>query len=645
MNRLQNETSPYLLQHAANPVDWYPWGEEALNAAAGENKLLIISIGYAACHWCHVMERECFENPEAARFMNENFISIKVDREERPDIDQIYMEAVQMLTGSGGWPLNIIALPDGRPIYGGTYFPLHNWMSLLDQILQYAMEKGDKIREQSEALVLALQSSIQNEEPVNMEAFTGDYTEKVFRKMIHLQDALEGGSLGSPKFPMPSSLRFMAEYSYSSGDEEGENQVFLTLDKMAHGGIYDQVGGGFARYSIDSKWKVPHFEKMLYDNGQLMSLYSNAFRRTGRKKYRDIVYETASFLAREMTSPEGPFYSSLDADSEGVEGRYYTWTSGELDRILENRSAEIKKYYSVTDSGNWEEGRNILHIDTAQDVPGHLADIKNILLGEREKRIRPALDNKILASWNGLMILGYADAYKAFNHKPFLDAALKAAVFIAENLMDEGLLYRTLRSGRPYIPGFLDDYAFTAAAFLSLYELIFDSLWLERAEQLVNYVLSHFNDSDSPLFFYKSDRDRPLIARKKEILDNVIPSSNSQMGENLYRMGLILHRQEYTDRATAMAKVLRSRAEKGTIHFANWNRLINAMIDKPYIATISGPDRDALRKTLQSGYMPGLICIPGHGEADEIMLCRDNYCLKPVQSAEEALSILTAQIL
>ncbi|MBB6478950.1 thioredoxin domain-containing protein [Spirochaeta isovalerica] len=644
-NRLQYETSPYLLQHSTNPVDWYPWGEEALKKAEKENKLLIISIGYAACHWCHVMERECFENEEAARFMNENFVSIKVDREERPDIDQIYMEAVQILTGSGGWPLNVIALPDGRPIFGGTYFPVQNWLKLLDQILEYAEEKGDKLLEQSVSLTEALNQSLLDPEADRNESFDADFSYRVFTKMLHLQDAVEGGQMGAPKFPMPAALQFLLRYSYSSGNVEGGDQVFLTLDRMADGGIYDQIGGGFARYSVDRKWKVPHFEKMLYDNGQLMSLYSDAFKRTGKDKYRQVVFETAAFIEREMTSPEGAFYSSIDADSDGVEGLYYIWTENELDQILGDRSDAVKKYYSVTSTGNWEKGKNILHIRRDVEVPDDLIEVKKKLLGEREKRNKPSLDNKILTSWNGLMIKGYADAYKAFHRKAFLDRAVRAGQYIIDKLFVDGRLYRTLRNGKPYIDGFLDDYAFTVQAFIALYEITFDSPWLEIAGQLTRYVLSHFHDSRSPLLFYKSDVDSPLIARKKEIIDNVIPSSNSQTAENLFRMGMMLHNDQYVDRAESMVRAVRAHCEKGSIHFAHWNSLINTITEKPYVATFSGKQKETLRREIEQNYIPDLMFFSSGEENDSekpgtVMICRDNYCLKPVNSSTEALAQL-----
>jgi len=637
-NRLQYESSPYLLQHASNPVDWYPWGEEPLEKARRENKLLIISIGYAACHWCHVMEKECFENFEAAQFMNDHFVSIKVDREERPDLDQIYMEALQVLTGSGGWPLNIIALPDGKPIFGGTYFPLHSWMSLLDQILQFYGENVDKILEQTDSLTMALQRSNLEMSPGEA-SFSEEFSDRVFKKMIHLQDALEGGQLGAPKFPMPAALQFLLRYSYSSGDPEGENQVFLTLDKMAEGGIYDQVGGGFARYSVDRKWKVPHFEKMLYDNGQLMSLYSDAYRRTGREKYRRIVFETATFVERELTSPEGAFYSSLDADSEGVEGKFYTWTERDLDRVLAVQSSKIKEYFSVTSAGNWEEGRNILLVNPGREEPLNLPEIKKLLLQERSQRVRPALDNKILSSWNALMIKGYTDAYRAFHHQPFLDAALRSGHFLFDNLFHKGELYRTLRDEKPHIPGFLDDYAFLIKACLSLYEITFERMWLERAQELADYTLKHFTDSGSPLLYYTSDKDLPLIVRKKEIVDNVIPSSNSQMADNLYRIGTLLHRDEYLDRALAMAQAVKHNGEKGSVHFANWNSLINLIIDKPFVASIGGREREQLTKDMEKHYIPDLILCPAEDE-NPIMICRENYCLKPVQTVKEALKLI-----
>ena len=492
-NELIKESSPYLLQHAHNPVNWYPWGEKALEKAVRENKPIIVSIGYAACHWCHVMEHESFEDEEIATYMNDHFICIKVDREERPDIDQVYMNAVQLITGQGGWPLNCITLPDGRPVYGGTYFNKKQWLHLLKQLDAFINQEAEKANEQAITLTKGINSTEYIQLNNNKTQHSISDLEDIFNHWQPNIDFINGGSKGAPKFPLPIGIQFLLDYHCLTKSEEALKAFTTTLDKMANGGIYDHIGGGFARYSTDAIWKVPHFEKMLYDNAQLVSLYANAYQFTKNEHYKTIIIETLEFIEREMTSNEGGFYASLDADSEGVEGKFYVWDKVELDQLLGLDAILIQEYYNVTSAGNWE-GANILYTTTndpefaanhnisTQTLHAKLMHAKKKLLQIRDKRIRPALDDKILTSWNALMLKGYVNAYNVLGDEKYLATALKNADFIINNCMDQdGKLNRNFKNGQSTINGFLDDYAFTIGAFIDLYQSTFDKKWRNKA--------------------------------------------------------------------------------------------------------------------------------------------------------------------
>ncbi len=650
-NKLINESSPYLLQHAHNPVNWYPWGEEALEKANKENKLLIISIGYAACHWCHVMEEESFENETVAQFMNDNFVAIKVDREERPDIDRIYMDAVQLLTGQGGWPLNVIALSDGRPLYGGTYFPKDKWLSVLSQVLNYARENPEKAEEQAEALTNGVRKTeiIQlNEQKPD---FSIDNLDSIFSVWQENIDMVNGGQNGAPKFPMPSGFQFLLHYNYLSGNELARDSVQNSLVKMAEGGIYDQIGGGFARYSVDSIWKVPHFEKMLYDNAQLVSLYSKAYQQSKNPLYKTIVHETLTFIDRELTSPEGLFYSSLDADSEGEEGKFYVWTQSEIEDVLGRKADDFIEYYNVTNPGNWEDGQNILYVTGSEDKPDGLERSKSKMLKARSRRIRPALDDKALTAWNSLIIKAYVDAYRVFDKNEYLEKAEKAAFFILENMKtEEGRLNRNFKNGKSSINGFLDDYAYTIEAFTALYEATFDESWLFFAEELLSYVLDHFYNNENGMFYYTSDLDPALIARKTEVIDNVIYSSNSQMAKNLYKMGHYFYNDDYISKSEIMLNNVKNSALHGSLYFANWDILMAWFADEPYEVAILGDDFEAVRKELDKEYLPNVFLTGGRAEGalellkyklvkgqTTIYVCKDKSCRQPVTTVEEAI--------
>ncbi len=663
-NHLIGESSPYLLQHAHNPVNWYPWGNEALDKAKRENKLIIISIGYAACHWCHVMEHESFENEEVANFMNDNFVSIKVDREERPDIDQVYMNAVQLLSGSGGWPLNCIALPDGRPIYGGTYFPKDQWLDILAKVLAFSKQNPDKTEQQAKSLTEGVQSSEMIYLSPEEASFTLKDLDQIFDNWKRNIDFVHGGNNRAPKFPMPVGYQFLLHYNYLSQNKDALKSVTTTLDKMADGGIYDQVGGGFARYSTDAFWKVPHFEKMLYDNAQLVSLYAKAFQQSKNPKYKTVVSETLAFIERELTSEEGGFYSSLDADSEGEEGRFYVWTKSEMMKVLGNRADLVMDYFNVSEKGNWEHGNNILLISksdlkfaAANNMPEDellilISESKQLLLKARSARIRPGLDDKILTSWNALMLKGYIDAYRIFDKKEYLNTALRNAAFISDKFMTEDYrLDRNHKNGKSSINGFLDDYAFTIEAFIALYEATFDEKWLKIANQLCAYSISHFYDEKSGMFFYTSDIDPELIARKMEVSDNVIPASNSQMGKNLFVLGQYLYNDDFISKSKRMLNNVKKTTIENGSYYANWSILMAWFAIDPYEVAIVGKDYETKRKEFDNHYLPNVFLSGGKDEGSlallenklvkgqtTIFVCQNKACKLPVQEVNEAIN-------
>ncbi|RZK24063.1 MAG: thioredoxin domain-containing protein [Hymenobacter sp.] len=669
-NRLAHETSPYLLQHAHNPVDWYPWGPEALAQAQAAQKPIIVSIGYAACHWCHVMERESFENEQVARVMNEYFVCIKVDREERPDVDQIYMDAVQAMGIQGGWPLNVLLTPEAKPFYGGTYFPASNWVKLLESIAKaYAGEHRAELEGSAERFVQVLQTSELEKYGAAGDTASARVNDEEFKLLAYNLglrfDRERGGTNRAPKFPMPSIWRFLLRAHHISGSQNILNQVNLTLREMAWGGIYDQVGGGFARYSVDAEWLVPHFEKMLYDNGQLLSLYSEAYQATHDPLYREVVLQTVAWVRRELTNPEGGFYSSLDADSEGVEGKFYVWTREELQAILGAEEPMAAAYYNCTGVGNWEHGNNILHrrqsdADFAQAhglEPHVLAKLihgwQQKLLAARTKRVRPGLDDKVLTGWNALMLSGLVAAYRAFGETELLALALRNAEFLQQNLRNGPRLYRTWKNGRATINGFLEDYALVMEAYISLYEATFGESWLREAEALMAYVLDNFFDPAEQQFFYTDASAEPLIARKKELFDNVIPGSNSVMANNLLRLGRHLENTDYQALAATMLGQVQSLVAKEPQHLTNWASLYVALLRPGAEVAISGPQAEDFRRELSQHFLPNevlagalatnnLPLLEGRGNEARttIYVCRNRACQLPVHSVAEALAQL-----
>ncbi|MDP2723796.1 MAG: thioredoxin domain-containing protein [Bacteroidales bacterium] len=669
MNRLKSASSPYLQQHADNPVHWQEWGREALQMANYQNKPLIISIGYAACHWCHVMEHESFSDDEVAAFMNENFVCIKVDREERPDIDHIYMDAAQLINGQGGWPLNAFAMPDGKPFFAGTYFNKSRWMEVLKQISNYYKTDYEKVADYANKLAAGVSSEPMDGKVTkqDQEFTTGEYDSlwNVWKSQI---DFKYGGFNRAPKFPLPVAWEFLLQYHYLTGNQEALTAVLNTLDEMAKGGIYDQIGGGFARYSVDAYWKVPHFEKMLYDNAQLVSLYSHAFQITKKERYREIVEQTLAFVERELTSPENGFYSSLNADSECEEGRFYVWTLEELANALkEDDQNLIFEYYQISKNGNWEKGKNILlPVSTKEVIAGHhqmvlptfttlLDKADRKLFRFREKRIRPTTDDKVLTAWNALMLKAYVHSFQALGQQEYLEKALKNANFIHDNMLKaDGGLYRNFMNGKASIDAFLDDYALLAEAYLQLYSVTFDISWLEASKKLADYCLEHFFNPQTTMFYYTSDMSEALIARKYELADNVIPSSNSVMAKVLLKLGHYYDDQNYRRTSTLMLNQVLDEVKRSGPWYANWAVLMGLQSYEPFEVAIMGKDAVAKSHEMQFNYLPTCLFMGGDKEnlplltkklvedSTIIYVCRNHTCKLPVEKISAALEQINA---
>ena len=661
-NHLISETSPYLLQHAHNPVDWFPWGEEALDLAKREDKLMIISIGYAACHWCHVMEHESFEDSTIAAKMNANYISIKVDREERPDIDQIYMDAAQLMTGRGGWPLNVITLPDGRPVFAGTYFPKENWGKVVDYFAEMYRTEPSKMLEQAEKITEGIDQLEVPELNESGAPFDSALYSIAKEKVISSIDKKYGGRQGAPKFPMPAIYEFLLAQDYYQPSDEIKSALKVTLDGMANGGIYDHLGGGFARYSVDETWTVPHFEKMLYDNAQLISLYSHAYQVFGDEKYAQAVRETITFCNRELSDESGGFYSSLDADSEGEEGKFYVWSEEEIDQTLGEDAKLFKTYYGVSKKGNFE-GHNILERKTSirelaekfnlsqSEVDDKIIASKAKMMEVRDGRVRPGLDDKTLTSWNGLMIIGLVDAYFGLQDEEYLTRAIKAGKFIKTNqIQSSGLLLRNYKNGQSTINGFLDDYAYSILAFVKLYEATFDESWLTEAKKLKEYVIEHFSDEQTQMFFFTSDQDEKLIARKMELSDNVIPASNSAMAEALYLLGQFYYSQKDLDRAIQMVANMEKEISEQPYFYSNWARLYGLMGQQHFEVAVVGADAQSKKLDLAKPFIPNKIFLGGStegslelldGKLSEgktlIYVCENKSCLLPVEESSKAI--------
>jgi uncharacterized protein YyaL (SSP411 family) len=588
-NSLKNESSPYLIQHAHHPIDWMPWSDDAFEQAKRLDKMVLISIGYSACHWCHVMAHECFEDQEVADLMNAHFINIKVDREERPDVDQIYMSAVQLMTQRGGWPLNCITMPDGRLIYGGTYFPKEQWIHVLKSLVHTYQNDREKAEEYAAKLHEGLRVNELISIPQNEPSIDNEKLLELVARWKKQFDWMEGGMSRAPKFPMPSNYAFLLEHARYFKDEKLQEYVKLTLDKMANGGIYDHIGGGFTRYSVDMIWKVPHFEKMLYDNAQLMELYATAYNEYQVPAYKEIVEELFSWLSREMKSESGAYFSALDADSEGEEGKYYCWTASELKNFLGPDFPMFSAYYSVSSRGFWEEDKYIL-LKTDNDLnfaakwnmslsslQSKVSEWKALLLSIRQSRIPPGLDYKCLTSWNAQLIKGLCQAGNVLQEEEYILEARKIGKWIMEHqLKVDGQLFHVNTHGIPSVDGFLEDYAHGTDAFIQLYQRTGEISWLEQAKIWAQLVERDFMHPESKMCYFTSS-DTKLVVRKMELHDNVIPSSNSVMARNYLRLGTYYRNEKWTGYARQMLANMYDGMETYGSGYSNWAQLLLEM--------------------------------------------------------------------
>jgi uncharacterized protein YyaL (SSP411 family) len=612
-NHLAQEASPYLLQHADNPVDWYPWGEEAFARARSEDKPVLLSIGYSACHWCHVMAHESFENPETAGLMNELFVNIKVDREERPDIDSVYMEAVQTLTGSGGWPMTVFLTPEGKPYWGGTYFPPEDRHGLpgFPKVLRaaanaYRDRRGD-IEQAANELLAAVSKNAERTRAI--EPLTADILEKAGLALKQDFDPQNGGFGTAPKFPQPLVLEFLLRYFKRSGDRSYLETVELTLERMAEGGIYDQLGGGFHRYATDNRWLVPHFEKMLYDNALLSRVYLHAYVITGKQLYRRIAEETIDYVLREMTAPEGGFYSTQDADSEGIEGKYYVWTLDEIVQALgEARGKIIGDYFGVTREGNFE-GRNVLHIaDGKSAASGEIEQAKSLLLKKREQRVKPGRDDKVLASWNGLMLASLTEAAVVLDRRDYLEAAINNGSFLLNSMIIDGHLRRSYKDGVAKINGYLEDYALVIEGFLGLHQATSRGDWLRQAIKLAETMTEAFWDEAAKTLYDADDTHENLFMRPRSITDSLLPSGSSAATLVLLKLSRLTGNEQFQKIASHSLRSMRDYLERYPLGFANWLCALDFYLSTPGEIVVVGPGNNPatseLLRTVYSAWLP-----------------------------------------
>lgn len=669
-NRLAKETSPYLLQHAHNPVDWYPWGEEAFAKAKREDKPILVSIGYAACHWCHVMERESFEDPAVAAIMNDHFVNIKVDREERPDVDHIYMDAVQAMTGSGGWPLNAFLTPDGKPFYGGTYFPptralnRASWTEVLQAIVKSYEDKKEEIAEQAEHLTNHLARSNSFGLEVSTGNITREHVDAAFQNIMRNADKFWGGFGKAPKFPQTFVITFLLRYAHVTNNKRAREQALLSLDRMLQGGIYDHAGGGFARYSTDTEWLVPHFEKMLYDNALLVATLSEAYQATKEERYREAIEETLRFVEREMMHVDGGFFSALDADSEGVEGKFYVWDYEEVRSIVGDHADIFCQYFNIKKEGNWE-GKNILHTSlTFEDFAGQsklspedlreiISEGKRKLLEARAQRIRPSLDDKVILGWNALMNQAYSKAYAATGNVHYREVAERNMTFLLRTFTDGNQWWHTWKDGQAKHPAFLDDFASLITALIELTQITADHKWLRQGEALTRVVLEQFDDPGSAFFFYTNVAQKDILLRKKELYDGAVPSGNSLMACNLNLLSVFFAKPEWKKRAETMMLSLSDVIVKYPTSFGVWLSVLFEFIQGINEIAVVGPGYEEKLKELLSIYIPHKV-IMASKEADNdfpllkdkfgnellIYLCKDYACQRPVRTLEEFRSLV-----
>ena len=681
-NRLIDETSPYLLQHAHNPVDWYPWGTEALSLSKKKDMPILLSIGYSACHWCHVMEHESFENERTAKLMNDNFICIKVDREERPDLDQIYMNAVQAMTGSGGWPMTVFLTPDLKPFYAGTYFPPEDsygrpgFPKILMAISRLYREERQKAESYSDQVVSLINQM--SELQVSDASMSSSVFDEAYRDWKSSYDSRYGGFGGAPKFPQAMACSFLMRYWKRSGESQALNMVEHTLRKMAEGGMYDQLGGGFHRYSVDEKWLVPHFEKMLYDNSLLSRVYLDAYQITKNEFYRRIASETLDYVLREMYRPGGGFYSTQDADSEGEEGKYYVWELEEIRDALGDEAEAFIRYYGVTEGGNFEHGRNILNIsgspeDIAARIGMDVSELQNRigkgkaqLFSKRENRVRPGLDDKIITAWSAMIISSMASGYQIIGKQEYLDAASQSAEFLLNELSRDGMLLRTYRNNESKLNAYLEDYAFLVNALMDLYESDFQMKWLLEAFRLNQILMEEFWDEKNGGFFYTGDSHEHLITRSKSAYDGAIPSGNSVAVMNLLRLARLTGDEDLTAKAETVLKLFSEQLEQTPTGLAQMLCALDFYLGDPMEIAVVGrrddPETGEIIRTIRDCYIPNKILVFFDPENDPkeledsipllrgrttnegkpvVYICKDYVCKAPITDVgvlKEALS-------
>ncbi len=674
-NRLVHESSPYLLQHAHNPVDWFPWGEEALRKAKKEDKPILVSIGYAACHWCHVMERESFEDESTARMMNQYFVNIKIDREERPDLDHIYMDAVQSITGSGGWPLNVFLTPEAKPFYGGTYFSPEraynraSWKEILEGIHKAYREKKHEIISQAENLTEHLQSAnsfgFQNKSSQEKNStVTNEHLNTITQNLLQSGDTVWGGFGKAPKFPQTFSIQFLLRQYHFTKNEAALQQALLSIDKMIAGGIHDQLGGGFSRYSTDNEWLAPHFEKMLYDNALLISVIAEAFQITGNPTYSKTIQDCIAFIERELTSEEGGYFSALDADSEGVEGKFYTWSLAEIQELLKDDAVIFCKYYQIENAGNWEH-TNILWVrDSPEDFARlnglELAEFekliersKKILFEARTKRVRPSLDDKILLGWNALMNTAYSKAYAALGIESYKEIAKRHMLFLEKNFsQSDGKWFHTYKNGQAKQSAFLDDYAYLIQALIHLQEITGDGSYLLKSQELMEMAIAHFKEEETGFFYFTHDQQNDVIIRKKEIYDGATPSGNSIMASNLLYLSKVFDRREWVLLAQRLSNTLQENTIKYPGSFGIWASILQLYCFEVMEIAITGRDFEKNLPTVMKKYIPNKIIQSGETNFSNFPLlanretaipvafyiCKNFTCLRPFYNIVDFLA-------
>jgi uncharacterized protein YyaL (SSP411 family) len=653
-NHLANETSPYLLQHADNPVDWYPWGAEALEKAKAEDKPIFLSIGYSACHWCHVMAHESFENADTAAVMNAHFVSVKVDREERPDLDHVYMSAVQALTGRGGWPMSVFLTPDGEPFYGGTYFPptprygSPAFVDVLKAVNDAWQNRRRELLDSGRQLVSAIEQQMALAADAQPEALKPESLAEAYRRVEGGFDAAHGGWGDAPKFPQPMTIEFLLRTHHTTGDPQALHMVTQTLDAMARGGMYDQLGGGFHRYSVDSHWTVPHFEKMLYDNAQLARVYLHAWQVTDEPLYRAIAEETLDYVTREMRSPEGGFYSSQDADSDGEEGKFFLWTSGQIRDVLGGDAERFIEAYGVTAGGNFE-GRNILELKGSLEERKALADARRALFEARERRAHPGRDDKVLASWNGLMLAAFAEAARALGKDDYLGIARRNAQFLLSEMRSpEGRLYHTWKAGVAKVNGYLEDYTHLIEGLIELYQATFDPRWYQAARELADAMIDHFSAETG--FYDTSDDHETPVTRPRELQDNAAPSGNGMAALALQRLAGLAAEPRYAEIARRSLGAVQPLLARYPLGFAQWLVALSYALAHPReIAIVGNVASPAARALLQTcaGYRPHQVIALGEDGGVPLLrgreqvegqatayVCTDHTCRRPATEPE-----------